>query len=43
MTQQKLNAAGAYPGFFKGGVTLCESEGTNQIVMSTSTPCFGLM
>ena len=26
-----------------GGVTLCQSEGTHQIVMSTSTPYFGLM
>ena len=25
------------------GATLCQSEGTHQIVMSTSTPCFGLM
>jgi len=25
---------------FQRGVTLCQSEGTHQIVMSTSTPCF---
>ena len=30
-------------GFSKGGgVTLCQSEGTHQILMSTSTPCFSL-
>ena len=28
---------------FQGGVTLCQNEGTHQIVMSTSTPCFGFM
>jgi len=27
--------AGAKPGFFKGGVTLCQSEGTHQIVTMT--------
>ena len=26
-----------------GGVILCQSEGTHQIGMSTSTPCLGLM
>ena len=26
--------------FRRGGVTLCQSEGTHQIVMSTSTSCF---
>ena len=29
--------------FSNGGVTLCQSEGTHQIVISTSMPCFGLM
>ena len=28
---------------FKRGVTLCQSGGIHQIVMSTSTSCFGLM
>ena len=35
--------AGAYLGFFKGGgggVTLCHAQGTYQIGMSTSTPCY---
>ena len=27
---------------FQRGVTLCQSEGTYQIVMSTTTPCFTL-
>ena len=34
--------AGAYLGFFKGGggFTLCHAQGTYQIGMSTSTPCY---
>jgi len=28
--------SGAYPGFLRAGVTLCQSEGTQQIVMSFS-------
>lgn len=35
--------AGAQPGFFKGGVRLCQSEGTHQIVMSTPTPVVGCL
>ena len=35
--------AGAQPGFFKGGVTLCQSEGTYQIVMSFSAPVVGCL
>ena len=39
-----LTIQGRSQDFSKGGeVTLCQSEGTHQILMSTSTPCFGLM
>ena len=37
--------AGAQPGFLKGGggVTLCQSEGTHQIVMPFSPPVVGCL
>ena len=36
-------APGVQPGFFKGWVTLCQNEGTHQIVMSFSLPVVGCL
>ena len=39
----KFNVGIAYRGvtrIFNGGITLCQTEGTRQIVRSTTTPCF---
>ena len=43
-TNKKLIVSEAWPGFFKEGVcTLCQSEGTHQIVMSFSPPVVGCL